>query len=119
MIEKPKRVNRPEKCGWYAIDLEDGVIVTRSVPMYKWSEAKAEAWDLDAKFIGYYDGVSWDDIELTSYVWTSPSLYKCLLDARPSESFLEKVWQVIFFAFDVITDAIDSFERRRRNNDNR
>jgi len=66
MIEKPKRVNRPEKCGWYAIDLEDGVIVTRSVPMYKWSEAKAEAWDLDAKFIGYYDGVSWDDIELTS-----------------------------------------------------
>jgi hypothetical protein len=47
MIEKPKRVNRPETCGWYAIDLEDGIIVTRSVPMYKWSEAKAEARALE------------------------------------------------------------------------
>lgn len=116
MIKKPKHVNRPETDGWYAIDLEDGVIATRSEPMGKWSEAKAEARYLDAKFIGYYDGVSWDDIELTSYVWTWHPLHESPADARPSESFSEKVWQVIFFAFDVITDAVKSFERRRRNN---
>ena len=115
MTYQPKHINRPKEDGWYAIDLEDGVIVTRSEPAGKWSEAKAEAHDRDARFIGYYDGASWSDIELTSYVWTWHPLHESPADARPSESFWEKMSQVIFFAFDVITDAIKRFEQARRN----